>query len=75
MAGLMRAAGRRVMAIPEIESFVSGIGRGEVQSPLGAVVIGGLATSMILTLLVAPAMYRWFSLRSDQVTLRPNKLG
>ena len=37
----------------------------EVQRPLAAVVIGGLVTSTILTLLVVPAMYRWFSRRSD----------
>lgn len=35
----------------------------EVQRPLAAVVIGGLVTSTILTLLVIPAMYRWFSPR------------
>ncbi len=33
----------------------------EVQRPLATVVIGGLATSMLLTLLVIPAVYRWFA--------------
>jgi len=34
----------------------------EVQRPLATVVIGGLVTSTILTLLVIPAVYRWFSI-------------
>jgi cobalt-zinc-cadmium resistance protein CzcA len=38
----------------------------EVQRPLAAVVIGGLVTSTLLTLLVVPAMYRWFSSRGEQ---------
>jgi len=33
----------------------------EVQRPLATVVIGGLATSTLLTLLVLPAVYRWFA--------------
>ncbi len=32
----------------------------EVQRPLATVVIGGLVTSTILTLLVIPALYKWF---------------
>ena len=32
----------------------------EVQRPLATVVIGGLITSTILTLLVIPALFRWF---------------
>ena len=32
----------------------------EVQRPLATVVIGGLITSTLLTLLVLPAIYRWF---------------
>ncbi len=34
----------------------------EVQQPLATVVIGGLITSTLLTLLVLPAVYRWFEL-------------
>ncbi|HLF93486.1 MAG TPA: CusA/CzcA family heavy metal efflux RND transporter [Planctomycetota bacterium] len=34
----------------------------EVQRPLATVVIGGLVTSTLLTLLVIPAIYRWFDL-------------
>jgi cobalt-zinc-cadmium resistance protein CzcA len=33
----------------------------EVQRPLAAVVVGGLVTSTMLTLLVLPAVYRWFA--------------
>jgi heavy metal efflux system protein len=33
----------------------------EVQRPLATVVIGGLVTSTLLTLLVLPAIYRWFA--------------
>jgi len=33
----------------------------EVQRPLATVVIGGLATSTTLTLLVIPALYKWFT--------------
>jgi cobalt-zinc-cadmium resistance protein CzcA len=32
----------------------------EVQRPLATVVIGGLVSSTLLTLLVLPAIYRWF---------------
>lgn len=40
--------------------FSSGTGS-EVQRPLATVVVGGLITSTILTLLVLPAFYKWFS--------------
>ncbi len=33
----------------------------EVQRPLATVVVGGLVTSTALTLLVVPALYRWFA--------------
>ncbi|MCK5897468.1 MAG: efflux RND transporter permease subunit, partial [Methylococcales bacterium] len=32
----------------------------EVQKPLATVVVGGLITSTLLTLLVIPALYKWF---------------
>ena len=39
--------------------FASGTGS-EVQRPLATVVVGGLFTSTVLTLLVIPALYKWF---------------
>jgi cobalt-zinc-cadmium resistance protein CzcA len=42
----------------------------EVQRPLATVVIGGLATSTILTLLILPTLYRWLEAkRSDSLSL------
>ncbi|MBN2873076.1 MAG: efflux RND transporter permease subunit, partial [Halothiobacillaceae bacterium] len=40
--------------------LADGIGS-NVQRPLAAVVIGGLVTSTLLTLLVLPSVYRWFA--------------
>ena len=40
--------------------FSSGTGS-EVQRPLAAVVVGGIATSTVLTLFIIPALYKWFS--------------
>ena len=34
----------------------------EVQRPLATVVVGGLVTSTVLTLLVLPAFYKWFAI-------------
>jgi cobalt-zinc-cadmium resistance protein CzcA len=34
----------------------------EVQRPLATVVVGGLVTSTVLTLLVLPAIYKWFAI-------------
>ncbi len=39
----------------------------EVQRPLATVVIGGLITSTLLTLVVLPAIYRWFH-RDEPIT-------
>ncbi|MEW6747605.1 MAG: CusA/CzcA family heavy metal efflux RND transporter [Planctomycetota bacterium] len=41
----------------------------EVQRPLATVVIGGLVTSTLLTLLVLPTVYRWFAHRVTGVEL------
>ncbi len=41
--------------------FSTGTGS-EVQRPLATVVVGGLFTSTILTLLVLPALYKWFAI-------------
>ncbi|MCZ6674431.1 MAG: CusA/CzcA family heavy metal efflux RND transporter [Verrucomicrobia bacterium] len=37
----------------------------EVQRPLAVVVIGGLLSSTLLTLLVLPAIYKWFAERAE----------
>lgn len=37
----------------------------EVQRPLATVVIGGLVTSTLLTLLVLPTLYTWIEFRRD----------
>ena len=34
----------------------------DVQRPLATVVVGGLITSTVLTLLVIPAIYKWFAI-------------
>ena len=39
--------------------FATGPGS-EVQKPLAVVVVGGLISSTTLTLVVLPAIYRWF---------------
>lgn len=41
----------------------------EVQRPLATVVIGGLVTSTLLTLLVLPAIYPWFAREEPDVEL------
>ncbi|MEZ4747021.1 MAG: CusA/CzcA family heavy metal efflux RND transporter [Calditrichia bacterium] len=55
---LMTAITTALGLIPLLLS--SGTGS-EVQRPLATVVIGGLVTSTILTLLVIPAIYNWFA--------------
>ena len=45
--------------------FSSGTGS-EVQRPLATVVVGGLMTSTILTLLVIPALYKWFAINVEK---------
>jgi len=41
----------------------------EVQRPLATVVIGGLVTSTLLTLLVLPAIYGWFAEEPSDIKL------
>lgn len=48
--------------------FSSGTGS-EVQRPLATVVIGGLVTSTSLTLLVIPAIYKWFAIKVERETV------
>lgn len=54
---LMTASCGALGFIPMAVSSSSGA---EVQRPLATVVIGGLVTSTALTLIVLPAIYRWF---------------
>ncbi len=62
-AVLMTAVTTALGLIPLL--FSSGTGS-EVQRPLATVVVGGLVTSTILTLLVIPALYRWFAIKTEQ---------
>ena len=48
--------------------FSTGTGS-EVQRPLATVVVGGLFTSTVLTLLVIPALYKWFAIVPERETL------
>jgi cobalt-zinc-cadmium resistance protein CzcA len=54
--------------------FSSGTGS-EVQRPLATVVIGGLVTSTTLTLLVIPALYRWFASEVERESPRGREGG
>ena len=63
---LMTATVASLGLIPLLLS--SGVGS-EVQRPLATVVVGGLITSTLLTLLVLPAVYRWFAERRAQVEI------
>ena len=55
---LMTALAAGLGLVPMVLSHGTG---SEVQRPLATVVIGGLVTSTALTLLVIPAVYRWFA--------------
>jgi cobalt-zinc-cadmium resistance protein CzcA len=55
---LMTASAAGLGLVPMVLSGGTG---SEVQRPLATVVIGGLVTSTILTLLVIPSVYRWFA--------------
>lgn len=52
-------------ALGFVPMALSGSAGAEVQRPLATVVIGGLITSTILTLLVLPTIYRWFEPKTD----------
>lgn len=63
---LMTATTTALGLIPLLFSHGTG---SEVQRPLATVVIGGLVSSTILTLLVIPALYKWFSIKPKKETL------
>lgn len=63
---LMTAAAAALGLVPMVLS--SGTGS-EVQRPLATVVIGGLVTSTMLTLLVIPALYKWFAIDPEEETV------
>ncbi len=60
---LMTALTTALGLIPLLLSHGTG---SEVQRPLATVVVGGLVTSTLLTLLVIPSLFPWFRPRSDQ---------
>jgi cobalt-zinc-cadmium resistance protein CzcA len=39
----------------------------DIQKPLAVVIMGGLITSTLLTLLVLPTVFYWFQTRSEKV--------
>jgi heavy metal efflux system protein len=68
---LMTALAASLGMIPLL--FSSGTGS-EVQRPLATVVVGGLITSTALTLLVLPALYKWFADGADvDVDVSPDR--
>jgi cobalt-zinc-cadmium resistance protein CzcA len=40
----------------------------EIQKPLATVVVGGLISSTLLTLIVLPTLYEWFERKTSTVT-------
>ncbi len=60
---LMTAVTTALGLIPLLLSTGTG---SEVQRPLATVVLGGLVTSTILTLLVIPALYKWFAIQVNK---------
>lgn len=52
--------------------FATGVGA-EVQRPLAVVVTGGLVSSTALTLLVLPALHRWFAPAADERSPHPDR--
>ena len=59
---LMTAMTTALGLIPLLFSHGTG---SEVQRPLATVVLGGLSSSTVLTLLVIPALYKWFSSKPE----------
>lgn len=62
---LMTATTTALGLLPLLFSHGTG---SEVQRPLATVVIGGLVSSTVLTLLVIPALYKWFAIATTPET-------
>jgi len=60
---LMTATAAMIGLVPLL--FATGTGS-EVQRPLATVVVGGLITATILTLVVIPSIYKWFAVEQDE---------
>ena len=58
-----------VASLGFVPMAISSSAGAEVQRPLATVVIGGLISSTLLTLLVLPTLYRWFEARSKEVEI------
>lgn len=54
--------------------YATGAGS-EVQAPPATVVVGGLVSSTVLTLLVIPAVYKWFVPTPLATTIVAEKVG
>jgi cobalt-zinc-cadmium resistance protein CzcA len=59
-------------ALGFVPMAISGSAGAEVQRPLATVVIGGLVTCTMLTLLVLPAIYGWFEPREPEPEASPS---
>ena len=60
----MTAATTALGLIPLLFAQVIG---SEVQRPLATVVVGGLVSSTVLTLLVLPPLYKWFASEANEI--------
>ncbi len=67
---LMTAAVASLGFLPMALSHSAGA---EVQRPLATVVIGGLVTATLLTLVLLPVLYKWFEKRSDRLAARTGR--
>ena len=56
---------RKVASLGFVPMAIASGAGAEVQKPLATVVIGGLITATVLTLLVLPAIYKRFNLARD----------
>ena len=62
---LMTALTTALGLIPILLSHGTG---SEIQKPLATVVVGGLISSTLLTLIVLPTLYEWFERKKNTVT-------